>query len=256
MTARFDSPSRPVLAWPRPPRRPHAGGQSRPRSRPGAGRRRRARRRAPGRARGARGDAHPGRLHRGHQHGRARWAARTPRACRPRRSSTLVGRDRLDQRCSTTPPGARSVNIRRKELDDRFYSALEFGVSRDGIQFREGALAGEKLKLFFNQLVRADLRRPRRSRSSRCRSRSSPPTSAPASASRSAAATSPRRCARSMSVPGLIAPVVREGRKLVDGGLTDNLPVAEVRSLCNRRRRDRGERGLAAAQARRGDRAW
>jgi NTE family protein len=37
----------------------------------------------------------------------------------------------------------------------------------------------------------------------------------------------------SMSVPGLIAPVPREGRKLVDGGLTDNLPIAEVRALCN-----------------------
>jgi NTE family protein len=35
-----------------------------------------------------------------------------------------------------------------------------------------------------------------------------------------------------MSVPGLIAPVEREGRKLVDGGLTDNLPVQEARALC------------------------
>src|SRR5260221_3049493 len=37
----------------------------------------------------------------------------------------------------------------------------------------------------------------------------------------------------SMSVPGLMTPVVREGRKLVDGGLTDNLPVDEARRLCN-----------------------
>jgi NTE family protein len=36
----------------------------------------------------------------------------------------------------------------------------------------------------------------------------------------------------SMSVPGLIAPVHRDNRKLVDGGLTDNLPIAEVRELC------------------------
>ena len=46
--------------------------------------------------------------------------------------------------------GRDSVNLRRKELDDRFYSAIELGVSGDGIRFREGALAGEKLKLFFN----------------------------------------------------------------------------------------------------------
>ena len=53
--------------------------------------------------------------------------------------------------------GRDAVTLRRKELDDRFYAGIEFGVSRDGLKFREGALAGEKLKLFFNQLVRADL---------------------------------------------------------------------------------------------------
>jgi NTE family protein len=36
----------------------------------------------------------------------------------------------------------------------------------------------------------------------------------------------------SMSVPGLMAPAEVGGRKLVDGGLVDNLPVDEVRSLC------------------------
>ena len=35
-----------------------------------------------------------------------------------------------------------------------------------------------------------------------------------------------------MSVPGLLAPVDHQGRKLVDGGLVDNLPVAEVRERC------------------------
>src|SRR5687768_15766922 len=53
--------------------------------------------------------------------------------------------------------GREQVNIRRKELDDRFYSGIELGVSSEGLKFREGAVAGEKLKLFFNQLVRADL---------------------------------------------------------------------------------------------------
>src|SRR6185436_791479 len=36
----------------------------------------------------------------------------------------------------------------------------------------------------------------------------------------------------SMSVPGAIAPVTREGRKLVDGGLVDNVPINEVRERC------------------------
>ncbi|MBL8341837.1 MAG: patatin-like phospholipase family protein, partial [Rubrivivax sp.] len=36
----------------------------------------------------------------------------------------------------------------------------------------------------------------------------------------------------SMSVPGLMAPAALNGRKLVDGGLVDNLPVREVRERC------------------------
>ena len=37
----------------------------------------------------------------------------------------------------------------------------------------------------------------------------------------------------SMSVPGLMAPVERDGHKLVDGGLVDNVPIREVRERCN-----------------------
>ncbi|MBL8326221.1 MAG: patatin-like phospholipase family protein, partial [Rubrivivax sp.] len=36
----------------------------------------------------------------------------------------------------------------------------------------------------------------------------------------------------SMSVPGLMAPAALNGRKLVDGGLVDNLPVREARERC------------------------
>jgi NTE family protein len=36
----------------------------------------------------------------------------------------------------------------------------------------------------------------------------------------------------SMSVPGVLAPVDRDGRKLVDGGLTDNVPIGEVLERC------------------------
>ena len=127
--------------------------------------------------------------------------------------------------------GRDQVNIRRKELDDRYYSGIEFGVSREGLKFREGAVAGEKLKLFFNQLVRADL-------GDRPIEQLRMPLSIIATdigtgervAIRTGNLTSAMRA--SMSVPGLIAPVLREGRKLVDGGLTDNLPIAEVRDLC------------------------
>ncbi len=128
--------------------------------------------------------------------------------------------------------GRESVTIRRKELDDRFYSAIEFGVSRGGLKFREGALAGEKLKLFFNQLVRSDLG-----------DRAIEDLALPLAIIGTDIGTGERVVMRSgnltsamrgsMSVPGLLEPVTREGRKLVDGGLTDNLPIAEARKLCN-----------------------
>lgn len=128
--------------------------------------------------------------------------------------------------------GRDAVTLRRKELDDRFYAGIEFGVSRDGLRFREGALAGEKLKLFFNQLVRADLG-----------DRDIEDLPMPLAIIGTDIGTGERVAMRagnltsamrgSMSVPGLLAPVLRDGRKLVDGGITDNLPVAEVRQLCN-----------------------
>ncbi|HEY2630287.1 MAG TPA: patatin-like phospholipase family protein, partial [Usitatibacter sp.] len=36
----------------------------------------------------------------------------------------------------------------------------------------------------------------------------------------------------SMSVPGAVAPVIRDGHKLVDGGLVDNVPIQEVKDRC------------------------
>jgi NTE family protein len=128
--------------------------------------------------------------------------------------------------------GREQVNIRRKELDDRFYAGLELGISRQGVRFREGAVAGEKLKLFFNQLVRADLGdRPIEALSMPLAVIATDIGTGERVAIRTGNLTSAMRA--SMSVPGLIAPVLRDGRKLVDGGLTDNLPIGEARELCN-----------------------
>jgi NTE family protein len=127
--------------------------------------------------------------------------------------------------------GRESLSLRRKVIDDRFYSGLEFGVTKDGLRYREGAVAGEKIKLFFNELVRADL-------GERNIEDLPVPLTLIATdigngdrvAMRSGNLTSAMRA--SMSVPGAIAPVVRDGRKLVDGGLVDNVPIQEVRERC------------------------
>ena len=127
--------------------------------------------------------------------------------------------------------GREELNLRRKQLDDRFLSALEFGATSRGLRYREGAVAGEKLKLFFNQLVRSEVGERR------IEDMPLPLTliatdigNGDRVAMRSGGLASAMRA--SMSVPGAVAPVVREGRKLVDGGLVDNVPIQEVRDRC------------------------
>jgi NTE family protein len=127
--------------------------------------------------------------------------------------------------------GREKVGVRTKQIDDRFFSALEFGVSREGLRYREGAVAGTKIKLFFNELVHADVG---------ARSIEELPLpltliatdigSGERVAMRTGDLTTAMRA--SMSVPGAVAPVLREGRKLVDGGLVDNVPIQEVRDRC------------------------
>jgi NTE family protein len=127
--------------------------------------------------------------------------------------------------------GRDEVNWRRKQLDDRFFSALELGVSKEGLRYREGAVAGEKIKLFFNSLVRSDL-------GERSIEELKLPLTLIATdigtgervAMRTGSLTTAMRA--SMSVPGAMAPVLREGHKLVDGGLVDNVPIQEVRERC------------------------
>jgi NTE family protein len=127
--------------------------------------------------------------------------------------------------------GRQEVDLRRKHLDDRFYSGLEFGVTREGLRYREGVVTGEKFKLFFNELVRSDPG-----------DRNIEELPLPLTLIATDIGTGERVALRdgnlatamraSMAVPGVIAPVIRDGRKLVDGGLVDNVPIQEVRDRC------------------------
>ena len=123
-------------------------------------------------------------------------------------------------------------NLRRREIDDRFFSGTEFGVTDEGLKYREGAIAGEKIKLFFAELVHAD------AGEKNIEELPIPLTlmatdivTGERVAMRTGNLTSAMRA--SMSVPGAIAPVQREGHKLVDGGLVDNVPIQEVRDRCH-----------------------
>jgi NTE family protein len=125
----------------------------------------------------------------------------------------------------------RELSLRNKHIVQRFLPGSELGITAQGLSAPPGVVAGQKLKLFFNELVRADRGEPDLGAlalpvalvatdigtGERVVFRSGPLTQA---------------MRASMSVPGLLAPADIGGRKLVDGGLVDNLPVAEVRDLC------------------------
>ncbi len=129
-------------------------------------------------------------------------------------------------------PDFSEVNYRYKQTLRRFIPGSELGVSSDGVRFPTGVVDGIKIQLFFNRLVGAN-------RSERVIEKLPLPISLIATdigngdrvVMRDGSLTTAMRA--SMSVPGLLAPAMRDGRKLVDGGLVDNVPIGEARERCN-----------------------
>ncbi len=128
-------------------------------------------------------------------------------------------------------PGYNDVNYRSKRLAKQFLPGSEAGITADGVVTPPGVVSGQKIKLFLNQLVHAD-------QGDRQIEQLPLPVSIIATdiangervVFRQGSLTLAMRA--SMSVPGLMVPLEYGGRKLVDGGLVDNLPVQEVRDLC------------------------
>ena len=129
-------------------------------------------------------------------------------------------------------PDFSDVNYRHKQTLRRFIPSSETGVSAKGIKYPPGVVDGEKIKLFFNHLVGDG-------RSERVIEKLPLPVSLIATdigtgervVMRDGSLTSAMRA--SMSVPGLLAPAELQGRKLVDGGLVDNVPIGEALERCN-----------------------
>ncbi len=128
-------------------------------------------------------------------------------------------------------PAYSEINYRNKVISKRFLPGSEMGVSGDGVAYQGGVVSGQKIKLFFNRLVNSDL-------GERTIEALPLPLSIIATdigngdrvVFREGSLTQAMRA--SMSVPGLMSPVDYQGHKLVDGGLVDNLPIAEVRARC------------------------
>ncbi len=128
-------------------------------------------------------------------------------------------------------PDYTELNFRNKRLSQRFLPGSESGVTAQGLVAPSGVVSGQKIKLFFNRLVRAD-----------AGEREIGKLPLPVSIIATDIGTGERVVFRegsltqamraSMSVPGLMAPLDYGGRKLVDGGLVDNLPIREARERC------------------------
>lgn len=129
-------------------------------------------------------------------------------------------------------PDYSEQGYRIKKLSKRFVPGLEMGVTEKGVALPSGVVAGQKIRMFFSHLVQADAGE---------RNIETLPIPLSVIAAdigngdrvvfREGSLTTAMRA--SMSVPGLLSPVDFNGRKLVDGGLVDNVPVAEVRERCN-----------------------
>ena len=128
-------------------------------------------------------------------------------------------------------PDFADLNFRNKRLSQRFLPGSETGITANGAVTPPGVVLGQKIKLFFNHLVRADTGE---------RELQTLPLPVSIIATdigngervvyRDGSITLAMRA--SMSVPGLLAPLEYRGRKLVDGGLVDNVPIREVRERC------------------------
>jgi len=131
----------------------------------------------------------------------------------------------------TDTPDFSDVNYRHKQVLRSFIPGSELGVTDDGVRFPPGVIDGVKIKLFFNRLVGAG-------KSERVIEKLPLPLSLIATdigtgqrvVMREGSLASAMRA--SMSVPGLLSPIVLDGRKLVDGGLVDNVPIGEARERC------------------------
>lgn len=128
-------------------------------------------------------------------------------------------------------PEYAEMSQRYRNISRAYLPGSELGVKADGMQYQSAVVTGQKIKLFINQLVRAN-------QEERDLETLPLPLSIVATdigsgervVFRDGSLTKAMRA--SMAVPGLLAPVDHQGRKLVDGGLVDNVPIAEVRERC------------------------
>jgi NTE family protein len=154
------------------------------------------------------------------------YAVGTP----PKRLEELVLSADWDEIFRDNPP-RQDIAIRRKVDDFKTLFAPEFGIKDGGLALPKGVIAGVSIEAFFRVLAQpamgiSDF------------SKLPIPYEAMATniengdlvvLNRGNVAQAMRA---SMSVPGGLAPVEIDGKLLVDGGISNNLPIDQARKLC------------------------
>ena len=129
-----------------------------------------------------------------------------------------------------SPPRA-EISTRRKIDDYKTLFAPEYGVTPGSLFLPKGLIAGVSIEGFFRQLTQQvvevgdfdKLPIPFRAVAADIETGEAVVVGHGSLA---------RALRASMSVPGALSPVEIDGRLLVDGGIANNLPIAEARRLC------------------------
>ena len=120
---------------------------------------------------------------------------------------------------------------RLKGFSQNYIPGSEGGIKNGSLQFPSAVLSGQKIKFFIDRLVGAHVAPQRlEAQALPLALVTTDIVSGQVRVWRSGDLATLMRA--TMSVPGLMAPVKYEGLSLVDGGLVENVPIAQVQQLC------------------------
>ena len=128
------------------------------------------------------------------------------------------------------PPRAQQA-LRRKAEAASGLSEIELGLGKDGVAVAAGLVSGVQIESFLRRLTRpvadvedfSSLPIPFRAMATDIET---------GEAVLLSHGSLPQAMRASMAIPGAMTPVEIGGRLLVDGGITDNLPISQARRLC------------------------
>ncbi|MEL7061564.1 MAG: patatin-like phospholipase family protein, partial [Acidobacteriota bacterium] len=127
-------------------------------------------------------------------------------------------------------PSRRRQPFRRKQDDLLPLFPIELGVGKDGFKATSGLISGQKIQFIFRQMTLHTLAVEHFDRL-RIPFRAVAADLADGSKVVLADGSLAEAMRASMAVPGVFTPVTRGKRVLVDGGITENLPVAVARAM-------------------------